>query len=396
MNKFFTDLLKKDTYNSNNPLYRKNIGILSGLVGIFFNLILFLLKFFAGTITSSISITADSFNNLTDATSSIITLVCYKLVNNPANSKHPFGYGRIEYVSGLVISILVIIVGFEFIESSIKKIFSPEQIDFSFISFVIIIISLLIKTCLGIFNLKLSKKINSTTMKVTAMDSFFDAVISITLLIGIIVNVYFKISIDAYLGVLIALFMVYSGIKMIKETLNPLLGQAPNRKFVESINKIALAHKDIIGIHELMVHNYGENKSIISFHAEMPSNINVLTLHDTIEKVEKELQQKFNCKAIIHIDPIVTDDKLINQVREQVSNLVKLIHLEARIYDFRMIYENKKNILIFEVSVPFELNQKDENIILSLKHGIKSINPSYECIVTVNRDCMNDEQNSDK
>ncbi len=391
-----TDLLIKlfipDAKNFNDPKVRKKFGTLSGVVGIICNTILFLAKLFVGIVTSSIAVTADAFNNLSDAGASIVTLACFKIAGAPADKEHPFGHGRVEYISGLIVSVAIILTGLSFVKSSIEKIISPEPISFSKISLFILVLSLLVKLWMGLFNRKLGDMANSSAMKATSFDSLADAIATGAVILSMLVSYFTGISVDAYAGILVAVFILLTGVQMIKETLNPLLGQAPDPELVKDINKTILSYKDIIGIHELMVHNYGPGRSVISLHAEMPANVDIFELHDTIDAAEKELKEKFNCQAVIHMDPIVTDDERVNRLRKEVEEIVKMINLEAKVYDFRVVPGSRSSTLVFELSVPFELNKSEDEIIKVTKEEIEKLGKPYKCIINVNREnCIADD-----
>ncbi|MBQ2672288.1 MAG: cation transporter [Clostridia bacterium] len=369
---------------------RKRLGMLSGLVGIFGNLLLFSGKFFAGVITSSIAISADAFNNLSDAISSLVTLICFKASNNPADKDHPFGYGRIEYISGLIVSIAIIFMGIEFTKSSIEKIFNPEPVSIQLLPTLILVFSLFIKILLGFFNTKIGKIINSTALKAATFDSLGDAAVTVTILFGMAITYFTGISVDAYSGILVSLFIIFTGVGLIKETLSPLIGQSPDPEFVKEITDLVLSSPNIIGIHELMVHNYGPGKSMISMHAEMPAEKNIIELHEEIDLMEKKLKEKFGCSAIIHMDPIVTNDVNVQLIREKISNLVKIIHENAKVYDLRIVPGTKVN-LIFHVSVPYDIPKTDEEIKSSLALGIKTLDESYESQIEVDRVYFEDQ-----
>lgn len=371
--------------NSNDPSVRKRLGMLSGVVGIICNLMLSISKFFAGMLTSSIAIMADAFNNLSDAISSIVTLICFKTSNNPADKDHPFGYGRIEYISGFIVSIAIIFMGIEFTKSSIEKLFSTQPVTSGIIPIIILIASMIIKLWLGAFNKKIGSIMESTAVKATAFDSLGDAIITLTLLIGMIITYFTEVSIDAYLGIGVAIFIIYTGIAMLKETMNPLLGPSPTPELIKEIKETVSVFPDILGIHELVVHNYGPGRSSISFHAEVPANKNIMDLHDSIDELEKTLKSKFKCQAIIHMDPIVIDDKIVNDMRDKLSTLVKLIHKEAKVYDLRIVPGNSPK-LIFQVSVPYNIDKKDSEISKSIALSLEKIEPGYECIIYINKD----------
>lgn len=369
---------------------RKRLGMLSGLVGIFGNLLLFSGKFFAGVITSSIAISADAFNNLSDAISSLVTLICFKASNNPADKDHPFGYGRVEYISGLIVSIAIIFMGIEFTKSSIEKIFNPEPVSIQLLPALILIFSLFIKILLGVFNTKIGKIINSTALKAATFDSLGDAAVTVTILFGMAITYFTGISVDAYSGILVSLFIIFTGVGLIKETLSPLIGQSPDPEFVKEITDLVLSSPNIIGIHELTVHNYGPGKSMISMHAEMPAEKNIIELHEEIDLMEKKLKEKFGCSAIIHMDPIVTNDVNVQLIREKISSLVKMIHENAKVYDLRIVPGDKVN-LIFHVSVPYDMPKTDEEIKSSLSLGIKTLDESYESQIEVDRVYFEDQ-----
>ena len=368
----------------NDLSVRKRLGMLSGLVGIFGNFILAVGKFFAGALTSSIAIIADAFNNLSDSVSSLVTLICFKASSNPADKDHPFGYGRVEYVSGLIVSIAIIFMGIEFTKSSIEKIFNPEPVSIRLIPTLILVFSLFIKILLGIFNTKIGKIINSTALKAATFDSLGDAAVTVTILLGMAVTYFTGISVDAYSGILVSLFIILTGIGLIKETLSPLIGQSPDPKFVKEITDLVLSSPNIIGIHELTVHNYGPGKSMISLHAEMPAEKNLIELHEEIDLMEKKLKEKFGCSAIIHMDPIVTDDVNVQLIRDKLSNLVKMIHENAKVYDLRIVPGDSVN-LIFHISVPYDIQKTDEEIKSAVSLGIKTLDENYESTIEVDR-----------
>ena len=386
-------IIKKYGIKNENPedlSVRKRLGMLSGIVGIFGNLLLFSGKFFAGIITSSIAISADAFNNLSDAVSSLVTLICFKASNNPADKDHPFGYGRIEYISGLIVSIAIIFMGIEFTKSSIEKIFNPEPVSIQLLPTLILVFSLFIKILLGFFNTKIGKIINSTALKAATFDSLGDAAVTVTILFGMAITYFTGISVDAYSGIVVSLFIIFTGVGLIKETLSPLIGQSPDPEFVKEVTDLVLSSPDIIGIHELMVHNYGPGKSMISLHAEMPAEKNIIELHEEIDLMEKKLKEKFGCSAIIHMDPIVTNDVNVQLVRKKISNLVKIIHENAKVYDLRIVPGAKVN-LIFHVSVPYDTPKTDEEIKSSLALGIKTLDKNYESQIEVDRVYFEDQ-----
>ena len=380
--------------NKNDPIVREKFGVLSGIVGIICNVVISIGKFFVGILTSSIAVSADAFNNLSDAVSSIITLICFKTSGNPADKDHPFGHGRIEYISGLIVSVAIIFTGVEFTKSSIEKIFDPEPVSFGFIPILILSLSLFVKLWLGLFSKKIGTIINSAAMKATAFDSILDCVITVTILVGMLITYCTVVSIDAYTGIVVALFIIFTGISMIRETINPLLGQPPDEETIKTINEIVLSCPDIFGIHELVVHNYGPGRSVVSFHAEMPANKNIMELHEEVEEIEKKLKDKFGYPAIIHMDPVMTDDKRVVDMKEKLSKIIKLVHKNAQIYDLRII-PGKQPTLIFHVSVPYDIYQKDSEIKSAVELSVKALDSKYKCIIEINRSYF-DSQPMDK
>ncbi len=385
MTKFLLRTFIKDYENVTNHDVRQKYGMLGGFVGIACNIVLFLSKFIAGLLTSSIAITADSFNNLSDAGSSIVTLVGFKLAGAPADNEHPFGHGRIEYISGLIVSMVIILVGVELGKGSIEKIINAEDISFSLISLVILIASILVKLWLGIFNKSLGERINSSTMKATAMDSISDVVATSAVVLSILIYKFTGFNIDGYIGILVALFICYTGIQTAKDTLSPLLGEAPEKEFVKEIENFVVAYPDIVGVHDLIVHNYGPGRRIISLHAEVPSKIDILKIHDTIDIIERDLHKRFDCEAVIHMDPIVVDDEVLNKTFKRVKEVVKSIDNNFSMHDFRMVTGDTHTNLIFDLEVPFNYKINDKEIKQKISDEIKKIDNKYELVISIDK-----------
>lgn len=377
-------IIKKFISRKEGNKSRNHLGELSGYVGILCNLIIAIGKFFAGIVTSSIAISADAFNNLSDAISSVVTLICFKTSGNPADKNHPFGYGRVEYISGLIVSIAIIFMGIEFTKSSIEKMFNPEPISIGALPVTILILSLILKLWLGVFNKKIGEIISSTAIKAAAFDSLGDSIVTATILIGMLVTYFTGTSVDSYSGIIVALFIIFTGVSMIKETLRPLIGESPSPEFVKKINDLILSSPDIIGVHGLIVHNYGPNKSVISAHAEMPAEKSIMELHEAVDIIENKLKKNFNCDAIIHIDPIVTDDLAIKETRDKISKLVTLVHKDAKVYDLRIV-PGDIITLIFHISIPYDVSQSNDEIIKSVTANVKEIDKNYDCIIEIDR-----------
>ena len=381
-------IIKKFISNSediNNPEVRKNYGIVSGFVGIFCNVILFISKIIAGILTSSVSITADAFNNLSDAGSSIVTIIGFKLADKPADADHPFGHGRIEYISGFIVSIVILIVGLELIKSSIVKIINPEPIDFNIVSLAIMVISILIKLWMSVYNRYVGKKIDSSTIQAVAADSLNDVVATSAVVIGIVINYFTSLNIDGIMGCVVAIFIIKAGLETAKDTIDPLLGQAPEQSFVDAIESEVLKYDIVIGIHDLIVHNYGPGRTIVSLHAEVPCNVGILEIHDTIDNIEKHINQKFNCESVIHMDPIMVDNENINKLHDVVKNIIHTVDDSMSMHDFRVVEGPTHTNLIFDIAVPWKCKMADDEIINSIQKEIDKLEDRFELVIQIDK-----------
>ena len=364
---------------------RRTYGILCGAVGICLNVLLFAGKFFAGVLSGSIAITADAFNNLSDAGSSFVTLLGFHLAGQKADADHPFGHGRIEYLSGLVVSVLILLMGVELGKSSISKILHPEPVDSSPLVLAILCASIAVKLYMFLYNRRLGKKLGSTAMDATAMDSLSDSVATAAVLLATLVGHFTDLMIDGWCGLLVAAFILWSGVSAAKETLDPLLGTPPTAELVERIRALVLSHKAIIGIHDLIVHDYGPGRMMISLHAEVSASGDVLELHDEIDNVENELREKLGCEAVIHMDPIVTDDGLTAQTRQRVAALVHCIDDAISIHDFRMVKGPTHTNVIFDAVVPFGFRLTDEEVAKKIRTAVRTLDGNYYAVVKVER-----------
>jgi cation diffusion facilitator family transporter len=367
---------------------RTTYGILCGSFGVFLNICLFFGKLFAGIISHSIAITADAFNNLSDAGSSIVTLIGFKLAGEEPDQEHPFGHGRMEYVSGFVVSMLILWVGFEFFKSSINKIIHPEVQEYSRIVLVILVVSVLVKGYMWFYNRRVGKKIQSLAMETTAMDSLSDAVATTVVLFGTLVARISGWHIDGYLGVAVSVFIFLAGINAAKETLHPLLGTTPEPEFVSQIEEIVLSYETVIGIHDLLVHNYGPGRCIISLHAEVPSDGDILAMHDTIDLIERQLSKELSCVAVIHMDPICVHDETTNRLKKVVWDVVEKIDESLTIHDFRVVIGNTHTNLIFDVVVPYGFRLSDDAIKEAITEGIREYDDSYFAVIEVDKKCV--------
>ena len=364
---------------------RRAYGVLCGIVGICLNVLLFAGKFLAGTLSGSIAITADAFNNLSDAGSSFVTLVGFQLAGQKPDSEHPFGHGRMEYVSGLAVSVLILLMGLELGKTSIEKILHPEPVDSSPLIFAILCASILVKLYMFLYNRRLGKKLGSPAMEATAMDSLSDSVATAAVLIATLVGRFTGLKIDGWCGVLVAAFILWSGINAVRDTLDPLLGTPPTHEFVQRIRDLVMAHTTILGIHDLIVHDYGPGRVMISLHAEVPANEDVLALHDEIDNVEKELREKLGCEAVIHMDPVVTDDGVTEETRHRVQTLVHCIDDAIDIHDFRMVSGPTHTNLIFDAVVPFGFRLTDQEVEEKIRKAVRALDGNYYAVVNVER-----------
>lgn len=390
--KFLIKTFVKDSENTANENVRGAYGFLAGVIGIIVNLFLFGVKFSVGMISQSIAVTADAFNNLTDAGSSLVTILGFKLSNMPADEEHPFGHGRIEYLSALIVSAMVMIVGVEFIRSSIERILNPTSVQFEIIPFVLILFSIIFKIWLSRFNVRIGNKINSSALKASGLDALGDVVTSSTVALSLLASKWTNFPIDGYIGVAVALMILYSGFKLTKETLNPLLGEAPDPKLVTSIKEEVLSYKNIIGVHDLIIHNYGPGKCMCSIHAEVPSNMSIVKIHEIIDAAEKDVSKKLNIYLVIHMDPINVNDTEIMETQYELLKILNDNPLVKSMHDFRMVGAGEKKNLIFDVVV--ESNRKkmqitDEDIKRDICEKIKKVYPTYNCVITVDNDFLN-------
>lgn len=373
----------RDRDHVSDPAVRRAYGQLCGLTGIGLNVLLFIGKFLAGSISGSIAITADAFNNLSDAGSSLITLLGFRLAGRKPDPEHPFGHGRMEYISGLVVSGLILLMGAELVKTSFDKILHPAAVDFSVTAMVILAVSILVKLYMSLYNRRIGKKIHSAAMAATAADSISDAISTAAVLAAMLVAKFSGLMIDGYVGMIVAVLILISGVKAAKETIAPLLGQAPEAEFVRQIERIVMSHPPICGIHDLVVHDYGPGRVMISLHAEVPAGGDMLTLHDVIDNAEIELRRELNCEAVIHMDPIVTDDGLTAELRSKVSELVKTIDERITIHDFRMVPGSTHTNLIFDAVVPFDIGLSVQEVSGRIRRLVSEMDGNYFAVVLV-------------
>ena len=384
---FLASLFIKDSKNYKEPSVRQAYGVLSGAVGIGLNILLFFGKWLAGTISGSIAISADAFNNLSEAGSSIITLIGFRLSGQEPDPEHPFGHGRMEYISGLLVSVAILVMGFELIGSSIGKLRSPEPIESSALVFGILIASILVKLYMFFYNHSLSKKIESAAMKATSVDSLSDTVATTLVLIATLISKYTGLLLDGWFGILVGLFILYTGGSTLKETIDLLLGQPPKQEFIDEVKEIVLGHSMVHGVHDLIVHDYGPGRVMISLHAEVDVNGDIQDIHEQIDHIEHELQEKLHCSATIHMDPIVTDDKEVLAMKAKVEEMVHFLDESFSMHDFRMVRGSTRTNLIFDVEVPRKTSYTDNEIVNWLKERIHELPGSkYFAVIQIDHE----------
>lgn len=384
---FLASLFIKDRRNYDSPAVRQAYGVLSGAVGSGLNILLFLGKWIAGTLSGSIAITADAFNNLSDAGSSIITLIGFRLSGQAPDPEHPFGHGRMEYISGLLVSVAILVMGFELIWSSFGKLRDPEPIESSALVLGILLASILVKVYMFYYNRSLSKKLDSAAMKATSVDSLSDTVATTLVLIATVISKYTGLILDGWFGILVGIFIVYTGGSTLKETIDLLIGQPPKKEFIDEIREIVLGHSLVYGVHDLIVHDYGPGRRMISLHAEVAVDGDIQDIHEQIDHIEHELQEKLNCSATIHMDPIVTDDKEVLEMKAKVEAMVQSLDEAFSMHDFRMVKGPTRTNLIFDVEVPRKTSLTDNEIMNRLKEQVHGLPGSkYFAVIQIDHE----------
>lgn len=369
--------------DGSDPAVRQAYGLLSGGVGIVLNLLLSAGKFVAGVLTGSIAVTADAFNNLSDAGSSVVTLVGFRMAAKRADDDHPFGHGRIEYLSGLAVAVAILVVGLELAKSSLEKVLHPVEVAFSWLSVGILCASILVKLWMFFFDRNLSRRIGSAAMMATATDSLSDAAATSAVLLGTLVGHFADLYIDGWVGVLVAVFILRAGWGAAKDTLDPLLGQSPDPELVRGIQETVLGRPEIVGMHDLVVHDYGPGRCMASLHAEVPMDADILVIHDVIDNLERELRRKLGVEVVIHMDPIAVGDPRTDALKAQVTELVRRIDPDMTIHDFRMTAGPEHTNLIFDVAVPYHCRLEDEQVQEAIGAAVKALPGNYYTVVSV-------------
>lgn len=364
------------------PETRQLCGMRAGAVGIALNALLCLGKLLAGTITGSVAIVGDALNNLSDAASSVITLVGFRLAGQQADEEHPFGHGRMEYLAGLVVSMAILLMGFELGKSSVEKLFSPESLDFSWVAVGILAVSVLVKVWMYFFNSTLGRRIGSQTMLATAADSLSDSVATGAVLLATLAGHIWDLKIDGLAGLIVAAFILKTGWEAARDTLDPLLGRPMDPELAQDIDQLVLSHDNILGIHDLIYHDYGPGRTMMSFHAEVPADSDLLEMHDIIDHIERELKEKHHIDTVIHMDPVVNDERT-TALREQVAALARELDPVLTIHDLRITAGPMHTNVLFDVMVPYGFRLTDSQVVSELGKKVEALSPKYSAVIEV-------------
>ena len=384
MTAFLVKHFVKDYEEIEKMSVRTAYGVLASIVGIFCNVLLFIVKFIVGSLMNSISIVADGFNNLSDAGSSIISFVGVKMANKPADEEHPFGHGRMEYIAALVVAFLVIEVGLSFLKDGIQKIRDPRELQFHLVPMLILNLSVGIKLCLGLFNKKLGKKINSKVMLATSADSMGDVITTTATIASILVFKVFGINIDGFVGIGVSLVVMWAGIGIARDTLEPLLGEAVPKDVYEKITKFVESYEGVCGTHDLIVHNYGPGRSMASLHAEVPNDVDIGLSHEIIDRIEREALKEVGIYLVIHMDPIETKNEETLRARQQVESALAELDTQASIHDFRMVVGENQINLIFDMLVPIQYDKERKKMLCQeIRNRMHEIDERYQCVIVV-------------
>ena len=385
MTNLLIKLFVKDASNRESKQVRKNYGTLGSIVGIVVNLLLLVAKFLIGSIFGSVAISADAINNLSDAGSSFISLISFKISSKPADREHPFGHARIEYIASMAVGVIILLIGFDLLKESFAKILTPSPMDKSYIVLVVLVLSIAAKLWLGFFYKNIGTRINSEILKAAASDSFSDVLSTGATLISSLIWISFDLNVDAYVGLVVSVLILIAGLKILNENKNIILGAAPDPEIIEIIKKKALEDERIIGIHDLMVHSYGAGTTIASFHAEVDGKGDFFEAHDLIDNIEKQLLAEHNIACTIHMDPIVTDDEEINLLKSRVEGAIKALDEKFRIHDFRCVSGPTHTNLIFDIEIPFEEKKTNREIVSLVEAEIKKLDQTYFAVISIDR-----------
>ena len=386
MLKLLARLFIRNRENVRDATVRRAYGVLCSVYGVFINVLLFAGKYFAGSISGSVAIMADAFNNLSDAGSSVITLLGFAIAGKKPDPEHPFGHGRAEYLAGLGLSALIVVMGFELGKSSLEKIMTPTPVQAGLLPAAILFVSILAKVYMCAYNRAVGKKINSAAMQATAADALSDSVSTLVVLLSMAVSYIFNVNIDGWAGLVVAVFILLTGFGAARDTISPLLGKAPDAELVERIRKIVLSHPEVLGLHDLIVHDYGPGRLVVSLHAEVDGSGNIFALHDAIDRAERELKEELGCVATIHMDPIEADDTEVSRHRRAVTELLQThISPDITVHDFRMVPGTTHTNLIFDAVAPIDFKMTDDELAAKIRDLIHSTWENHYAVVTIDR-----------
>lgn len=375
-------LFVKDYENTESVAVHSAIGRLAGFTGIICNLLLFLGKLTVGWLANSVSIIADAINNLSDASSSVVTLLGFKMAQQPADAEHPYGHARYEYLSGLVVAALILIIGFDLAKSSFQKILHPEAVEFSAATFVVLVLSIAVKLWMAGFFRSLGKRIHSTTLQATSVDSRNDVVASTAVLLGCAVGYFFHVNIDGIIGLAVAVFILYSGVDIARETISPLLGKQADPELIDRITQLVLSHEKILGIHDLLVHDYGPGQCFATVHAELSAEEDPLECHDIIDDIERDALEQMNVHLVIHYDPVVLNDEEWNTMREIMDEIIVKVDPKLSMHDFRVVRSSKKTKLMFDLAVPYSMRSRHREIKAQIDALLAERGKDYKTVIS--------------
>ncbi len=378
-------ILVNDHDNIGDDRVRRGYGVVCGTVGIILNIVLCCIKVFAGMLSGSIAVISDAINNLTDAGSSVVNVVGFKMAGRKPDTEHPFGHGRIEYVSGLIISILIIVLGVELGKTSVTRIIDPRDIITSRTVFIVMEISIAVKIYMYIYNKKIGRKISSVSLQAASIDSFTDAIATTAVLISIVIFEFSGVVTDGWCGLIVSVFIIYSGITQVKATVDPLLGLKPDPEYVRIIEQFVLAQRNVLGMHDLVIHNYGPGRSMISLHVEVPATGSLVEMHDMVDNIERKLKEVLNCECVIHMDPMVIDNSITTRMRDFVRVIVANVDPQLRINDFRMVQGTTHMNLIFDLVVPHDFKYTDDEVVDIVRQKIRQLPGDHYAVINVEK-----------
>lgn len=374
-----------DRENVTEPAVRLRYGVLCGATGIALNVLLFIGKLLGGMLSRSIAVTADAFNNLSDAFSSVVTLAGFRIANRKADREHPFGHGRFEYIAGLMVSMLILLMGVELIKSSVQKIVRPEAVGFSWLTAGILAASMLVKVYMFLYNRRIGRRIDSSAMRAAALDSLSDVAATGAVLLSTLIGKWTGLAIDGWTGLAVALFILYAGVRAVLDTIGPLLGQPPTKAFTGRIESLVLSAPEVVGVHDLVVHDYGPGRVAVSLHAEVPADGDILMLHDAVDNLERRLRDELGCMAVIHMDPVVAGDENVDRYKAIVTAIAQEIDPRLTIHDFRYVPGTTHTNLVFDVVAPYGLSVPDEEIKRQICSRVRALDGAYYAVVEIDK-----------